>query len=341
MQHVHIRWRRVLGAALVLLLTTGCGLFPKEEEEAVPVVAPPVKTQKAVYTVKRGNIVEQVSLRARIAAARSEELSYKSAGRLKAVYVRAGEQVKPGQLLAEIHADDAVYQAEQARIRHQKTEIALADARYRLNFNRTPAAENDVRRLELELESARLDLVKWQQQVAESRLYAPFGGQIMAVSARPGDAVQAYQAVITLADPTDLLVEADVDDASLAKLAVGQQVRLEFTDLAGAAPGTLVELPDPQQRATSASTQPRRVKVTLAQGAERARMGMVGKVHVVLQEKQGVLLLPNAAIRRFTNRTYVLMADPRREVDIVVGVEGELETEIVRGLKEGDQVLGR
>lgn len=325
-----------------LLLTSGCSLFPREEEEAPPVLATPVKSEKQVFTVKRGDMVEKVILRGRLAPEQQADLYYPDGGRLKAVYVRGGEEVKTGQVLAELHTEDAEYQAEQARIRFEKAKLALEDARYRAQFSRTEQVANDLKSRELELESARLEHEKWQRSLVESRLIAPFDGLVTAVAAKPGEQVQAYTPVVTVADPSKLWIEADVDDDALSKLAIGQRAILEFSDLEGGqGVGTVVELPDPNARATATNGQPRRIKVRLESGIGKASMGSVGRVHVVLQEKKGVLLLANGAIRQYGGRTYVLLRDPRREVDIVTGIAGELETEVVQGLKEGDEVLGR
>lgn len=346
MQHFtrqHPRATRLLGLALgtTLLLSTGCGLLPKEEEEAAPALVAPVKSEKAVYTVKRGDMTEMVSLRARFAPARAEDLYYKTNGRLKAVYVRAGDQVQAGQLLAELHTDDLDIQVAKTQIAYDKARLSLDDTRYKAQFKSDQSMQSELKRAELELESARLELERVQRQLAESRLVAPFAGQIMSVSAKPGESISGYTPFMSLADASELIIEADVDDASLAKLAVGQKARLEFSDLPGAPNGEVIELPDPNAKATATGNQPKRIKVRTAGPIDKAKMGMVGKVHVILQEKKGVLYLPKAAIRQFASRTYVLMQEPRREVDIVLGIEGETETEIVRGLKEGDQVLGR
>lgn len=322
----------------LLLLSTGCSLFPREEEEA-PVVVAPVKTEQVTDIVSKGRIEEKVTLQAQVASRASADLFYQAGGRLKAVYVKAGEQVTGGQVLAELFADDARYQLAQAKIRLQQAELALDSAQHRSGD--AHERENEIRRQELAVESARLEVDRSQAQVDSSRLTAPFSGQVMRVEAKPGDLIAAYTPLITVADPTDLWIEADVSSDQLIRLAVGQKARLEFTDPIGAGEGTIVELPDLRAAATVGGSQSRRVKVMPDKVADKARMGMVGKVSILLQAKDGVLLLPKSAIRQFGERTYVLTREPRREVDVVIGLRGETDVEIVRGLKEGDEVIGR
>ncbi|HWI51079.1 MAG TPA: efflux RND transporter periplasmic adaptor subunit [Symbiobacteriaceae bacterium] len=328
------------GLLLSLTLTAGCGLLPREEEEPAPQLAAPIKSEKQTYTVRRGTIEEKISLRAAWTPVNAQELFYKNGGRVRAVYVKSGDNVKAGQLLAELFADDAEYQLAQARLRLEKVKLGLNDANYRYQFNRTASAENELKRLELDLQASELEVAHYQRLIAETRLVAPFDGFVSRISLKVGDSLAPYAVVMRIEDPTTLWVEADVDDAALARLAVGQKVRLEFTDVKDVTAGTLVELPD-RQATAQAPGATRKVKVQPEKPSQAAQMSMVGKVHVILQEKQDVLLLDTAAIRRFSNRTYVLIREPRREVDVTVGIEGENVSEIVKGLKEGDVVIGR
>lgn len=341
-----MKYARAMTAAALLaalmLTTAGCGLLPKEEEEPAPVLAaPPVKTEKATYTVKRGSIEEKVSLRAIWTPVYAEDLFYKNGGRVKAVYVKSGDKVEPGQLLAELFADDAEFQLAKAEIQLEKVKLALADAQYKNQFNSSPAVDSEIRRLELDLKSAQMDVERYQRLLSETRLVAPFAGIISAVNMKVGENIAPYAVIARIEDPSELWIEADVSDSELVKLAVGQPVRLEFADARDVTEGTLVELPDPLARATQAGPVSKKIKVRPNKPSEQAKMSMVGKVHVILQKKDDVLLLDKAAIRSFGGRNYVQKKEPRRDVDVTIGIEGETMSEIVKGLEEGDVVIGR
>ena len=63
---------------------------------------------------------------------------------------------------------------------------------------------------------------------------------------------------------------------------------------------------------------------------------------IVLEEKQDVLWLPPAAIRRFQGRNFVVVQDgvAQRRVDVRIGIESEERVEILEGLTEGQVVIG-
>jgi len=333
--------RRWAACLLLAVMMAGCGLLPREEEEPPPILITPVRSERQTYTVRRGDMTEAVVLRGRLAPERQAGLYFTGAGRLRALHVRGGESVTAGQVIAELHNEESAYQAAQAEIRYQKAMIALEDARYKAQFTNSPEVHSAVTLRELELESARLELRRWEEILAGSRLVAPFDGQVIAVAAKPGDQVTAFEPVVTIADPTRLIVEADIDDAGLARVAVGQSALLDFPELGPNGLGKVMELPDPGARALDATGQAKRIRLTIEGSPTNVSMGSAGRVHVILQEKRGVLLLANSAIRQYGGRTYVVLAEPRREVDVLLGIAGEVETEILHGLQEGDQVLGR
>ncbi|MDF2628325.1 MAG: transporter [Symbiobacteriaceae bacterium] len=342
-----MKYARAMTAAALLaaltLTTAGCGLLPKEVEEEAPALAPPIKTEKATYTARKGAIEEKISLRAIWAPVYAEDLFYKNGGRVKAVYVKSGDKVTPGQIVAELFADDAEYQLAKAEIQLEKVKLAIADAQYKNQFNSSPSIDSELKRLELDLKSAQMDVDRYQRLLSETRLVAPFGGVISAVNLKVGETIAPYAVVARIEDPSDLWIEADVSDNDLVRLAVGQKVRLEFSDAKDVTEGTLVALPDPLAKATQAgaAAAQKKIKVRPTKHSEQAKMSMVGKVHVILQKKDDVLLLDKSAIRTFGGRSYVTTKEPRRDVDIKIGIEGEQFSEILSGLKEGEVVIGR
>ena len=77
-------------------------------------------------------------------------------------------------------------------------------------------------------------------------------------------------------------------------------------------------------------------------GADGVEPGDLVRVTVILEQKDGVLWLPPAAIRTFEGRKFVVVQEGvgQRRVDVILGIESEDRVEIVDGLEEGDVVLG-
>lgn len=323
---------RPLTALLVAtaLLTSGCGLFPVEEEMAPPPLEAPPRPEKEIYTVRRGEITDRVTMRAVINSGRQATLYFKQGGRVKAVHVASGDQVTAGQVLAELESGELAYDLAAAEINLKKAQLSLEEARAQA------LAQSEWKRKELDVELARLQVERLTRRQEESRLVAPFSGQVTTIELRPGDAVQGYQPLVQIVDPSERVIEADVPAGDLSRLAINQRVQVDFSEFAGPIEGTLVQLPE-----SGATSRAARVKVDPLPAA--ATLGMTGRAHVLLETKADALLLPRAFLRQFAGRTYVLTQTPegRREIDVTPGIESDYEVEIVRGLKEGDQVIGR
>lgn len=329
-----------MGLALLVLsalVITGCSWLPTEEREPIPALVPPVREDRPVHTVRRGDIVETITLRARLAPEKVQEVYSPYGGRVKTIHVRTGERVQPGQALVELHEEESELQLAHAMIRYEKAELLTQEAEARWVSSPDSSSERDYRLRQLDLEAARLDLQHWEERLGATRMVAPFEGQIVAVHVKVGELIGGYQPVLTIVDPGSLRIEADIDDETLPRIAAGMQALIDFPDLGPNLIGAVVEVPE---RGSGVGTPPPPLVIEPDSPLD-GRMGMVGRVTLPLQSRREVLLVPRSAVRQYGGRSYVLTDNPRREVDIVIGLQTELEVEIVSGLNEGDTVIGR
>src|SRR5204862_5052796 len=152
--------------------------------------APPVKVQTIQPT--RGEIARSISLPTfRILALREATLYAKESGYLKTMNVDKGDEVKEGQLLAEIEipellADQAQYQAEVAVARTNYER--LAEARSKAPDLVVPQTVDDLRG---QWEIAQAKLLRTQTLLQYARIAAPFGGRITARFVDPGAFIPA------------------------------------------------------------------------------------------------------------------------------------------------------
>lgn len=330
-------------ALIAVAMLAGCGLLPKEVEEPPPPLNPPAKSVKEIYAVTRGEIVERVQLRAIVAPRQEAALMFKQDGRIKRRHVEAGQTVTQGQLLVELETGSLLAQAELARVGLERAELRLKQVREKAAVFKGTMDPYEQQFLELDVRAARISLESLEVQLADTRLYAPFDGIVSDAQGHAGDQVSPYQTLITLQDPTNTVIKAEVDENILFRLAAGQRVQVQLTEL-GDKPvdGKLVAVPsalDP----TPPPGRNRQVQIELQQPADGLGLGSIGRAWVVLQAKQGALILSNNAIRSYAGRKYVIVVDgdSKREADIITGIVGELESEIQKGLTEGQKVMGR
>ena len=108
---------------LLVIGLSGCYLFPKEEEVlAPPLIEPPEITYETLEAT-RGTIEKKITAGGNFVSIEQGNMFFKNrGGRLKKVYVKVGDIVEKGDLLAELDSGDLENQIKQQKIHLKKAE---------------------------------------------------------------------------------------------------------------------------------------------------------------------------------------------------------------------------
>jgi RND family efflux transporter MFP subunit len=190
-----------------------------------------------------------------VVAQRSASVASKGTGRLEELNVREGDQVKAGDVIARLEAQDvnASLAASRASMKAADAGVELAKAQAReakLAFDRMEelhtknlastaeydqaraaheSAEANVAAAEASLNASQAN-VNWAEvQVENTIIRAPFDGTVLTKEADVGEVVAPFAssassrgAVCTIADMSSLEVEADVSEANIRQIRVEQ-----------------------------------------------------------------------------------------------------------------------
>lgn len=201
-----------------------------------------------------------------VVAQRKAAVASKATGRLEWLGVREGSQVKSGEVLARLESNDVTAQMQQtaasvnvARANLEQGEAELRDALRALERSRdllakkfvSPAAHDTVvarhekaqaalSGYKASIAVAQANLRASQVAVEQTLIRAPFDGVVLTKNANVGDVITPFSsalgsqaAVVTMADMSTLEVEADVSEANLAKVKVGQPCEIQLDALPG------------------------------------------------------------------------------------------------------------
>jgi multidrug efflux pump subunit AcrA (membrane-fusion protein) len=382
----------------MLLVVSGCALLPATNldrstgSEATPTPIPTaIVPVKPTYTVKRGEIVDELEFSGRIAPVIEEDLFFRNSGRVRAVFYRRNDVVEEGQILAELEIDPLERELESARLELERSQVRLEQAiqghdyqqrvaetnldmaKIRLDALRNEAVpdqtaialqDKQVELAELEMEQlargvdpllisdvarAELNVSKLQADIADSQIIAPFSGQLLSFSVLPGQAVEAYQRVATLADISELEVTADLISTQMTRLAEQMPATFMLVSRPGLQlSGSVRRLPYPYGsggRGTTVEELDKSTRITINGSPEEmgAELGDLVRVKVELERKDDVLWLPPQAIRMFEGRRFVVLkdGDVQRRIDVKAGIETQERVEIEEGLEEGQVVIGQ
>lgn len=178
--------------------------------------------------------------------------------------------------------------------------------------------------------------------IAEATLTAPFTATVYGLLVQVNDEVQPGAAAVYLADLTDLRVQAMATEMDIARLSVGQEVRLNFD----AYPGKLLSgrvLLLPAKGQADAGMAYYQIETSVEPGDLDLLPGMTASVRVLVGQKEDALLVPVAAVRyRSPEETFVTVQTPdgkTRQQKVRIGLNDGILAEVLEGLSEGQTVL--
>ena len=221
-------------------------------------------------------------------------------------------------------------------------EATLQKARASLEQVLINAADaGNVSKLQNDLKRNRANHELLLEQLDDARLVAPFDGVIQFIKGKAGESVSAYGPIIGLADPTHLIITADISEDDVPKLALEQVADLtldafsseELTGIITKLPTSLVT--------TQGVIQDRSIRLEVVWPKEGAEIGMLARVTITVQHKENVLKVPIESVKRSGRRTFVefMDGDIKRAKNVEIGIQTETEVEILSGLEEGFVIL--
>lgn len=216
----------------------------------------------------------------------------------------------------------------------------LAQAQASLAAKRTPGTPTDIALAEESVKQADLSVQQAQLDYDNASLTAPFGGVVGAVAINVGEQLGSGTQVVTLVDPKQLRIDVTVDEADVGRVAVGKSAAISFDavpskryagKVSGISPSATI------QQGVSTYT----VAISIDNADDAIAPGMTANVNIVVTEKNGVVTVPNRAIRRAGRGQFVeiLVNGKPEQRPIRTGVSNDQVTEIVEGVADGDQVI--
>ena len=221
-------------------------------------------------------------------------------------------------------------------------EATLQKARASLEQVLINAADaGNVSKLQNDLKRNRANHELLLEQLDDARLMAPFDGVIQFIKGKAGESVSAYGAIIGLADPTNLIITADISEDDVPKLALEQVADLTLDAFASEElTGIITKLPT-SLVTTQGIIQDRSIRIEVVWPKAGAEIGMLARVTITVQHKENVLKVPIESVKRSGRRTFVefMDGDIKRAKNVEIGIQTETEVEILSGLEEGFVIL--
>ncbi len=254
------------------------------------------------------------------------------------VVVREGQQVAKGQVLARFRDDIMITGAASATARLKS---AAADFDRQKNLLAEGAvSQRDVEAAEAGWRAAQAENAAAAKRLADATLRAPQAGSVTTRSVQSGTRVAAGDPMFVVSNTRELEFEASVPSEYVRLVRPGSVVRLDVTGFeTGAIEGRVARV----NTQADAATRQVKVYVNVPNHSGRLVGGLFATGSVVTQEARKVLAVPNAALRRDGDATFVwlLAGGQLQRTPVKPGLRDERRDliEVLDGLREGDQVI--
>lgn len=308
----------------------------------------PVKT----VMVEQGPVSVFLTATGKVASGHEVKLTARSTGQVVEVYVKEGQRVAAGKVLARL--DDKAVRAQigkvEAALRLAQAEVAqvaqtVARLRRVVPSGLEPAYKLEDAEAQLKSAQAKEGVAAAELRLARVALdnlnvAAPFAGLITVIPVRTGQWVVPPEVLLTLADLERREIEVKVDADDSADIAVGQEVALSSDAFPGRQWSERVTRLAPSvEKEEAANTV--NVYMSLSKAAPPLRLGQQVDVKIRTAFRPRVLKVPFGALINKDDKTWVAVIEQGRVklMPVATGIEDLTHTEILQGVKVGQQVI--
>jgi membrane fusion protein, heavy metal efflux system len=351
-RQVHLPGARLAVVLDVLLFLAGCNQPGQTSAKAPPNDQPgdgPVRYVKVIQQT----LPETLDLAARVQPDPTKVVRIfpPASGRVVAIEVKPGDQVRRGQTVATLSSSDiASAQSDFAKANIEAERATRAMERQKVLFEHGATAEKDYIDVRAQADAARAELVRAKQRLEllnvrpsattdRVTLASPASGVVLDVSAAPGEfskSLESANPLVTVADLNTVWIVGDAYEKDVAKVGRGKQATVTLQAYPGQQWTGHI---DSLSGALDPTTRTLKVRVALPNPDQRLKPEMFGTIHVKAGSHQA-LVVPAAAIIREGNTTVVFVKNAGKPEQRLVTVGQTIDgtVEILTGVRAGDEV---
>ncbi|MFZ2236454.1 MAG: efflux RND transporter periplasmic adaptor subunit [Dokdonella sp.] len=224
-------------------------------------------------------------------AVQGADLAFDVGGIVSKIGVASGQQVKKGELLVELNADEFVAQQRQLEANADLLKTTLARSKQQLGYKGISQAAYDS--AAADVKAAQAGINQQRALVAKRQLRAPFDGRIGIVTMTAGSYINAGTAVVTLQQLDPIYVDFNVPQSSLGEMKVGQKLALSVDGFNDRTFDGEVTAISPK---LDASTRNAQIEARVANADEALKPGMFADVSIKIGDEKSYITLPQGAI---------------------------------------------
>lgn len=292
------------------------------------------------------SIAQYFDLEATLEAVNESTVSAQTSGAVEEVFFDVNDLVEAGSLLIKINNTQQQAGAQQALANLEQTKAQNEDAQVLLKRNKRLFDQQTLSQGEYDstvaraksaaaaVKAAEAGLKQAKEQLAYTQVKAPFSGIVKARHMEVGELVSPGQPLMTGLALTPLRAVADLPQRIAKEYKGAEQVTV-LIDNENIKPESTTLFPYADERHHSV-----RLRALLPQSESALHPGQWAKLRIQTGERDGILIPTTAVLQRGElTAVYVLIDGQPRLRQVRAGELFDGKTEILSGLKSGDQIV--
>src|SRR6266478_766267 len=316
--------------------------------------------------VEKGDLAKSVVATGKIEPITKVEIKSKASGIVKKLHVEYGDKVKKGQVLAELDKEEIQARVAQAQAQLEASSASLNGTRADLERAKVDAEGPDVPLLKrayvraqgmakegvvsasalddaqknYEMSLNKQNVSKAQLQVLQAKI-GQAQGQVAQDRANLKQ-LEEQLGYTTIESPIDgIILSRDVE---IGKVYLGQPARIKVESFKDKTfTGKVTKISPMGVEKDNVTTFEVRVSINNPGGELRAEM--TANAEIILEEHKSVLQIPEGAIIYYKDKKASVEVpdssakEGKKKIAVNIGISNGAKTELLSGLKEGDQVV--
>jgi HlyD family secretion protein len=355
----------IMGVVIILFIAIGLIRGKKKKE-------PDFKTVVA----SRDGIVQKVTESGTVEPVTSVNVKSELAGKVIKLYVEEGDKVKKGQRLVLIQPQpEEAQQVAQTKASIKSKTLDLEEAERNLKRMETLYEQGFIAEQEVEDARKQYENSNIQLQLAKKQLWVVLGGEenvdienfnldlegaenitlkstingmITSISVEEGEMITSgTQAlggggtgIMTVADMSEMIVKANINEVDVGKLQKGQKVKIGFDAIKGKIyQGKVRRISPSGIEDQNLVVYP--VEVEIQDSDAQIRPGMTADLDIIVGEAENVLCIPKQAVINREGKAMVLLRAKGKvaPTPVITGLDDNVKVEIKKGINEGDTLM--
>jgi len=257
---------------------------------------------------------------------------------LKRAYDRDVSMAKEG-VVSESALEDAQRNYEMALNKQNVSKAQVTVLRAKIAQSQANVAQNEA------------NLKQLEEQLSYTDIVSPIDGIVLSRDVQMGDAVSSILVlgstatlVMTLGDTSEVYVKGKVDESDIGKVYLGQRARIKVESFKDKTfDGKVTKISPMGVEKDNVTTFEVRVSIQNPGGELKAEM--TANAEIILEEHKNVLQIPEGAILYDKDKKASVEIpnpkgkDGKEKIAVNIGISNGAKTEVLSGLKEGQEVV--